>query len=46
MPDLADGVIVGRTAKEDQIKSLDLSGYKVLAFATHGLLRRQFQQTA
>ncbi len=41
--DQAGGVFVGRTANEDQIKSLDRSGYKMLAFAMHGLLRRQFQ---
>ncbi len=43
---MAGGVFVGRTANEDRVKSLDLSGYTVLAFAMHGPLRRQFQQTA
>ena len=35
---LTDSVFLGRDANEGQIKSLDLSGYKVLAFATHGLV--------
>ncbi len=33
-PDMAGCVLVGRTDNEDQVKSLDLSGDKVLAFAT------------
>ena len=35
---LTGSVFLGRAANEGQIKSLDLSGYKVLAFATHGLV--------
>ena len=31
-------VFLGRDANEDTVKTLDLSGYKVLAFATHGLV--------
>ena len=34
---MAGGVFAGRTANEDQIESLDRSGYKLLAFAAHGL---------
>lgn len=36
--DLEQDIFLGKAASEDQIKSLDLSGVKVLAFATHGLL--------
>ncbi len=36
--DLTKSVFVGKAATEDRIKSMDLSGYKVLAFATHGLV--------
>ena len=35
---LTESVFLGRDANEDHIKSLDLSGVKVLAFATHGLV--------
>ena len=31
-------VFLGARANEDTVKSLDLSGYKVVAFATHGLV--------
>jgi CHAT domain-containing protein len=31
-------VFVGRNANERTVKSLDLAGYRVLAFATHGLV--------
>ena len=34
----AESVFLGHQASEDRIKSMDLSGYKVLAFATHGLV--------
>ena len=34
----AGSVFLGRQANEDRIKSMDLSGYKVLAFASHGLV--------
>ena len=36
--DLTRDVFLGRRANEGMVKSLDLSGYKVLAFATHGLV--------
>ena len=36
--DLGRDVFLGKRASEEQVKSLDLSGVKVLAFATHGLL--------
>ena len=36
--DLSRDVFLGRRANEGVVKSLDLSGYKVLAFATHGLV--------
>jgi CHAT domain-containing protein len=36
--DLTKDVFLGRRADEGTIKALDLSGYKVLAFATHGLV--------
>jgi CHAT domain-containing protein len=36
--DLKRDVFLGKSASEEQVKSLDLSGFKVLAFATHGLL--------
>jgi CHAT domain-containing protein len=36
--DLTQDVFLGRRANETTIKSLDLSGFKVLAFATHGLV--------
>ncbi|MCH7486503.1 MAG: CHAT domain-containing protein [Proteobacteria bacterium] len=35
---LTESVFLGREANEGRIKSMDLSGYKVLAFATHGLV--------
>ncbi|MCZ6699367.1 MAG: CHAT domain-containing protein, partial [Planctomycetota bacterium] len=31
-------VFIGKRATEQTVKSLDLSGYKILAFATHGLI--------
>ena len=36
--DLTESVFLGRDVSEDRIKSMNLSGYKVLAFATHGLV--------
>ena len=36
--DLTRDVFIGRKASEGQVKSMTLSGYKVLAFATHGLV--------
>ncbi|MCH7487654.1 MAG: CHAT domain-containing protein, partial [Proteobacteria bacterium] len=36
--DLTRDVFTGAEATEEMIKSMDLSGYKVLAFATHGLV--------
>ncbi len=36
--DLTRDVFIGKAANEAAIKTLDLSGYKVLAFATHGLV--------
>jgi CHAT domain-containing protein len=36
--DLASDVFLGSRANEDSVKTLDLSGYKVVAFATHGLV--------
>ena len=36
--DLTEDVFLGPRANEQAIKSLKLSGYKVLAFATHGLV--------
>ncbi len=36
--DLTRDVFLGQNASEDVIKTMDLSGYKVLAFATHGLI--------
>lgn len=36
--DLTDDVLLGTRANEGAIKTMDLSGYKVLAFATHGLV--------
>jgi CHAT domain-containing protein/Flp pilus assembly protein TadD len=36
--DLTQDVFLGSQANEDSVKSHDLSGYKVLAFATHGLV--------
>ena len=36
--DLTQDVFMGTNANEQTVKSLDLSGYKVLAFATHGLI--------
>ena len=35
---LTESVFLGREANEDRIKTMNLSGYKVLAFATHGLV--------
>jgi CHAT domain-containing protein len=36
--DLTQDVFLGERANEGAVKTLDLSGYKVLAFATHGLV--------
>ena len=36
--DLTESVFLGATANEGRVKSMDLSGIKVLAFATHGLV--------
>ena len=36
--DLTRDVFMGTNANERTVKTLDLSGYKVLAFATHGLI--------
>jgi CHAT domain-containing protein len=36
--DLTHDVFTGKSANEDQVKTMELSGYKVLAFATHGLV--------
>ena len=36
--DLTRDVFTGRDASEGQVKSMTLSGYKVIAFATHGLV--------
>jgi CHAT domain-containing protein len=36
--DLTKDVFTGKRASEQMVKSLDLNGYKVLAFATHGLV--------
>ena len=36
--DLTQSVFLGRDASESRIKSMDLSGFRVLAFATHGLV--------
>ena len=36
--DLARDVFTGKDANEGRVKSMTLSGYKVLAFATHGLV--------
>jgi CHAT domain-containing protein len=36
--DLTRDVFTGKDANEDQVKTMELSGYKVLAFATHGLV--------
>ena len=36
--DLARDIFIGRRATEQAVKSLDLSGYRVLVFATHGLV--------
>ena len=36
--DLKRDVFLGKAASEEQVKSMNLSGVKVLAFATHGLL--------
>jgi len=36
--DLARDVFIGKNANEGRVKSMTLSGYKVLAFATHGLV--------
>ena len=35
---LTEDVFLGKRANEHAVRSLDLSGYKVLAFATHGLV--------
>ena len=35
--DLTKDVFIGTQANEQQVKTLDLSAYKVVAFATHGL---------
>ena len=36
--DLTKDVFTGANANEDVVKKLDLSGYKVVTFATHGLI--------
>jgi len=36
--DLTLDVFVGRSANEEVVKTLDLSNYKIIAFATHGLV--------
>ena len=36
--DLTESVFLGATASEGRVKSMDLSGFRVLAFATHGLV--------
>jgi CHAT domain-containing protein len=36
--DLTRDLFTGKDANEGQIKTMELSGYKVLAFATHGLV--------
>ena len=36
--DLTRDVFIGKEANEGRVKSMTLSGYKVLAFATHGLV--------
>ena len=36
--DLTADVFLGERANEDAVKAMDLSGYKILAFATHGLV--------
>ena len=36
--DLSRDVFLGEAASESQVKSLDLSNYRVIAFATHGLI--------
>ncbi|MHA1108680.1 MAG: CHAT domain-containing protein, partial [Alphaproteobacteria bacterium] len=36
--DLTRDVFTGAAASEDRVKSMKLSGYRVLAFATHGLV--------
>ena len=36
--DLTEDVFLGARANEHMVKTVDLSGYKVLAFATHGLV--------
>ncbi|MBC8159115.1 MAG: CHAT domain-containing protein, partial [Alphaproteobacteria bacterium] len=36
--DLTKDVFLGKRANESAIKTMNLSGYKVLAFATHGLI--------
>ncbi len=36
--DLTKSLFLGTNASEDVVKSMDLAGFKVLAFATHGLV--------
>lgn len=36
--DLAQDVFTGARANESRVRSMELSGYKVIAFATHGLV--------
>ncbi len=36
--DLSRDIFIGRAATEDAVKNTDLSAYRVLAFATHGLI--------
>ena len=36
--DLTTDVFLGPRANENMVKTMDLSGYKILAFATHGLV--------
>ena len=36
--DLSKALNLGKDANEKTVKAMDLSGFKVLAFATHGLV--------
>ena len=36
--DLSRDVFTGKSANEDMVKKLNLAGYKVVTFATHGLI--------
>ncbi|MBL8700996.1 MAG: CHAT domain-containing protein [Alphaproteobacteria bacterium] len=42
----SDAVLLGRDATETRVKTIDLSRYRVIAFATHGLLAGEFKGTA